>query len=45
MSNSNIETNAPQAVMSRRNLLQAAGSGALAVGALAIVGQPAAAQE
>ena len=45
MSNSNIETNTPQAVMSRRNLLQAAGAGALAVGALAIAGQPAAAQE
>ena len=45
MSNSNIEINAAQAVMSRRNLLQAAGAGTLAVGALAIAGQSAAAQE
>src|SRR5215217_2151950 len=45
MSNSDIETNAPQAGMSRRGLLQAAGAGALAVSALAIAGLPAAAQE
>ena len=45
MSNSDIETNAPQAGMSRRGLLQAAGVGALAVSALAIAGLPATAQE
>ena len=45
MSNSDIETNAPKAGMSRRGLLQAAGAGALAVSALAIAGLPTAAQE
>jgi len=45
MNNSDIETNAPQAGMSRRNLLQATGAGALSVSTLAIAGLPAAAQE
>ncbi|UXN71835.1 hypothetical protein N8A98_11930 [Devosia neptuniae] len=38
MSNFDNETDFSQAGMSRRNLLQAAGAGALAVSALAIAG-------
>lgn len=45
MSNFDNETDFSQAGMSRRNLLQAAGAGAIAVSALAIAGLPAAAQE
>jgi hypothetical protein len=45
MSNFDIETDVPQAGMSRRNLLQAAGAGALAVSALAMAGLPAAAKD
>jgi hypothetical protein len=45
MSNSDIQTRDQQPGMSRRDLLQAAGTGALAVGALAITGLPTTAQE